>query len=192
MSKIELHGNEIFLIDANILIAAKNLYYNPKFCSIFWVKWLKTGIDTGKLRSIDKVKAELEDKNSEDFLSKKVEDGFFDNFWISTQDIVIVNHYKKLQNWANNEWVKNKPLDKCQTALENFAQFENADPWLLSLAMSNKDYVIVTNEISAPNSTKNIKIPDAANADNFNIKVCNLYDLLNKHSYENQDFCFIN
>lgn len=47
-----------FLLDANVMIAAKNLHYGFDFCPGFW-DWLVTSNASGKTFSIEKVGDEI-------------------------------------------------------------------------------------------------------------------------------------
>jgi hypothetical protein len=47
-----------YLLDANVLIAAKNLHYGLDFCPAFW-DWLIHKSNTGVVFSIDKVADEI-------------------------------------------------------------------------------------------------------------------------------------
>lgn len=54
-----------YLIDANVFIQAKNLYYQPNFCQCFW-DWLIEAHQAKLVFSIDKVKTELEKGTKDD------------------------------------------------------------------------------------------------------------------------------
>jgi len=47
-----------YLLDTNIFIQAKNLYYGFEFCPAFW-DWLVAQNQVGKVASIEKVAEEL-------------------------------------------------------------------------------------------------------------------------------------
>ncbi|MFP4364986.1 MAG: DUF4411 family protein, partial [Spirochaetia bacterium] len=47
-----------YLLDSNVLITAKNLYYGMDFCPGFW-DWLRKAYDADKVFSVSKVKDEI-------------------------------------------------------------------------------------------------------------------------------------
>ena len=47
-----------YLLDSNVLITAKNLYYGIDFCPGFW-DWIKSKANDGLVKSIGKVKDEV-------------------------------------------------------------------------------------------------------------------------------------
>jgi hypothetical protein len=99
-------SNVRYLIDSDVLISSKTLYYRPAFCEAFWA-------------------------------------------WI------LLGHAAGISRWAAGG-----PFH--QAAKDKFLSARSADAWLVALASSEGDCVIVTNEVSAPQSKKDIKLPDAA------------------------------
>jgi len=67
-----------------------------------------------------------------------------------------IDAYSKVVRWAYAKL--NKPYS--QSALDVFLDAAAADAWLVAYAMKN-NLPLVTNEVSAPDSKKSIKIPDA-------------------------------
>ena len=61
-----------YLLDANVLIQAKNLHYGFDFCPAFW-DWLVESNREGKVFSIEKVDDELEAGDDELWYGQKKE-----------------------------------------------------------------------------------------------------------------------
>lgn len=163
-----------YLLDSDILIAAKNLHYRPSFCLGFW-EWVENGNLADKIFSIDYVYHELQVSDDSDFLKtwsqeKNANDGFF----LSTEN--CLTQWGNIAKWAGSKGYKESAIDK-------FLSPNAADAWLIAFALSKKqanEYTIVTNEVSAPLSKNSIKLPDAAHA--MGVPVIKLYDLLSLHA----------
>ncbi len=149
-----------YLLDANIFIQAKNLYYSFDFCPAFW-DWLDQANASDKVFSIDKVRTEL--IAGDDSLAKWASergDGFF--LQLSSD---IIPSLPVVSRWANSGGYE-------QAAVSTFLQV--ADYYLVAFAHS-RDFVVVTHEVPSQ-STKRIKIPDACIA--LNVKVMSPYEML--------------
>jgi len=133
----------IYILDANVFIQAKNLYYGMDFCPAFW-DWLIEKNKEGIVFSIDKIKNELSVGNDE--LTEWAEDN--DDLFIKT-DTKVVEKFGDISNWVMSQNYE-------QGAINIFLQA--ADFYLIAHTMS-MDCVLVTHEVSAP-STKKIKIPN--------------------------------
>ena len=164
-----------YLLDSDVLIAAKNLHYNPKFCGVFWV-WVLAAHEAGNLFSIDKVKDELLSGGKEDVLNEWSSNALLNNFFLKTTQ--SVNQWKKLSVWAHSPAKSFK-----EAAKTKFLDAESADAWLVAYAASHGDCVIVTNEVSAPFSKSSIKLPDAA--EHLGVRTTSIFDLLCRHSERN-------
>lgn len=159
-------SNERYLIDSDVLITSKNLYYRPNFCEAFW-SWIISGHTAGRLFSIDKVKQELLNGDKDDPLYQWVQSDALKDFFLGSA--ASAAKWKDLASWVMNG-------DYMQAAKDKFLNANSADAWLIAVAAAEGDCIIVTNEISAPNSIKNIKLPDAAAA--LNVKTISLFQLL--------------
>lgn len=154
----------IYLIDANILISAHRTTHPLDIHPTFWNK-LKIILNRDDVLSIDKVKDEI--FYFEDKLSIWCKENINKKFWSSTYD--SINEYGQIQSWAHSN-------DYKENALREFANLKNADPFLVSYSLHQKnikdqDVTIVTLEESAPESKKNIKLPEVCNQ--FNIPYIN-------------------
>lgn len=167
-----------FLLDSDVLITAKNLHYNPNFCTNFWM-WVAHGFQHGTVYSIDKVRDELlngkEDDPLRGWASQPALDGFFLN------SVPSAPKWQKLATWA----IEHVPPFQA-AAQDKFLDVKSADAWLIAFAAHNPGYVIVTNEQPAPESRKSIKLPDAAAA--VGVSTMSLFDLLSQHAIG--DFAF--
>lgn len=162
-------SNEKFLIDSNSFIEPYERYYPFDFAENFW-KQLGDGIENGSIVLLDLVKDEISKGN--DPLSN----------WINKLNIAeeidhrtenIIKHYGEIL-----EHIQNASCYQ-ETALENWAQEQVADAWLIATAMAN-DYTIITFEqkirMNGGKPSKSAKIPNVA--ENFNVKVENLFYLM--------------
>jgi hypothetical protein len=132
-----------YLLDSNIFIQAKNLYYGMDFCPAFW-DWLIEKNKAGIVFSIDKVADEISAGNDE--LTKWSEDN--ENLFRKT-DVRVVEKFGAISDWAINHNYE-------QGAISIFLQ--TADFYLIAHTMA-EDYMLVTHELPS-NSVKKIKIPN--------------------------------
>ena len=135
-----------YLIDANVLIQAKNLHYGFDFCPAFW-NWLVSNSATGLAISLSQVKDEI--LGGEDQLEEWVKNegaGMFVSVDQKTTD-----EFPWLSNWVNSS-TRYDPAAK-----STFQQV--ADYYLVEHAKAHK-HVLVTHE-KPENSRKRVKIPNA-------------------------------
>lgn len=134
-----------YLLDANVFIQAKNLYYGLDFCPAFW-EWLIVRNAAGLVFSIERVGDEIE--AGADDLAKWAADrgpGFFVN-----PDAAMLPALGSVSAWATGQ--RYEPA-----AVNTFLQV--ADYYLVAQSLAH-GHTVVTHEI-ASTSTKRIKIPDA-------------------------------
>lgn len=141
----------MFLIDANVLITAKNRHYGMDFVPGFR-RWLADEHDELGLRSIDAVRHELFAQDDE--LAAWTKE-LPSSFWLeeTEKDVAAL---RAVAQWTMSE----------ERAYRSSAQAEfldNADYRLVAMAHAGA-HVIVTHEVPAPDSKSKIKIPDAAAA----------------------------
>jgi Domain of unknown function (DUF4411) len=167
-----------YLIDANVFIQAKNFHYRFEFCQAFW-QWLEDAHQAGVVFSIDKVKKELKDGKKEDSARLWAESMSNEFFIDDVKDAQIMTIYRDVMQWSvTNSHYK-------QQAKDEFARFDKADAFLIAAAKAY-GHILVTHELSNPESKKRILIPDAANA--LNVKSIQIYDLLSHHASGNFAF----
>lgn len=158
-----------YLLDSDVLIAAKNLYYRPGFCEAFW-DWLEDAHLGSRVFSIDKVQTELLAGEDEDHLRQWAKNKS-DTFFLPTRG--TLHKWRDLSIWANSIETAFTPAAK-----DKFLTVEAADAWLIAFAAHHGNYTIVTNEVSNTRSKSSIKLPDAAAA--LGISTINLFDLLDR------------
>jgi Domain of unknown function (DUF4411) len=140
-----------YLLDANFFIEAHRKSYPLDVFPSYWDK-IKMLATDGYICSLDKVKAELYKNN--DALKTWCNMHLPDNFFKNSDEAIL--DYAQVVNWAYSKL--SHPYT--QSALDLFMQADEADAFLVAFAKKHQ-LVLVTNEISAPDSRKNIKIPDA-------------------------------
>jgi Domain of unknown function (DUF4411) len=134
-----------YLLDANVFIQAKNLYYGLDFCPAFW-EWLIARNAAGLVFSIERVGDEVEAGGDE--LATWAADrgpGFF-----VKPDAAMLPALGKVSAWATGQHYE-------PAAVNTFLQV--ADYYLVAQSLAH-GHTVVTHEI-ASTSTKRIKIPDA-------------------------------
>ncbi len=145
-----------YLLDANFFIEAHRKSYPMDVFLSFWEK-IKAMAIAGQVGSIDKVKNEL--FRNEDALKYWCEQNLSDDFFQGSTPAMA--EYAHIVNWAYSK--HDNPYS--QSALDIFMDADEADAFLAAFAKKH-GLVLVTNEVSAPDSRRNVKLPDACNAIN--------------------------
>lgn len=133
-----------YLLDADVLIRAKNLHYGFDFCPAFW-GWLVKQNAAGTVKSVEKVGDEL--FGMDDSLSawaRERGEGFFTKPGSPSLDSL-----GKVAEWASSQTY-------ALSAVEGL--LARADYYLVAQAHANGD-TVVTHEAPS-NSVNKIKIPD--------------------------------
>ena len=115
----------------------------------FWAK-VKELAENRQIRSLDKVRNELYSK--EDELKMWCQTNLPNDFFLSSMD--CLNSYQHVITWADNH------PQYFRRAKDVFLHADRADAWLVGYAIYD-NCKICTQEVSAPQSQKSIKIPDA-------------------------------
>lgn len=151
-------SSQLFVIDTSCLVQASRIYYPFDIAPSFW-DFLKQEFHKGTLLMINKVKAEIDRGN--DALSQWVQTEIPSNIHIDCNtDSGILANYARIIQWASTH-PQYSPLAK-----SDFAEFEHADPFVVAAAMQTTPQVstiVVSQEVSAIGSVKNIKLPDVCN-----------------------------
>lgn len=136
----------MFLVDANVLIEAKNRYYAFDIAPGFW-KWLEHAHNNALACSIAAVQQEL--LNGADELSEwaKSHPSFF-----RPLDQPTAAQFRDLTTWASKG-------QYAPAALNSFTS--NAADYLLVAHARAHKHTLVTHERSQPNSKRRVLIPDA-------------------------------
>ena len=133
-----------YLVDANVLIAAKNLHYGFDFCPGFW-DWIARSHEQGLVRSVEKVGDEL--RGVDDDLSAWAK-ARGPSFFVPV-DAADFPALKAVSDWARQQGYE-------ATAINTFLQ--SGDYYLVSQALAGR-HTVVTHEVPAA-SPKKIKIPN--------------------------------
>ena len=134
-----------YLLDANVFIQAKNLYYGLDFCPAFW-EWLIARNAAGLVFSIERVGDEIE-AGADDLAMWAADRG--PGFFVKP-DPTMLPALGLVSSWATGQHYE-------PAAVSTFLQV--TDYYLVAHALAH-GHTVVTHEI-ASTSTKRIKIPDA-------------------------------
>lgn len=151
-----------YLLDTNVFIQAKNLYYGFEFCPAFW-DWLVQSNSKGTVNSIQRVLSEL--VSGADNLSdwaKSQGDGFF-----LAPDQAVIPALTAVSTWATTQQYE-------PAAVNTFLQV--ADYFLVAQALAH-GHVVVTHEVPSE-SVRKIKIPNACIG--LNIPFMTPYEMLRR------------
>ena len=157
------------ILDSNVFIQAYRYHYPMDIFPSFWNKLIELAYE-GFIVSIDKVKKEL--YKYDDNLKIWCDNNLPPNFFASTYNEEVIKEYKKLAEWAAH---KNDRYT--QKAIRDFLDSDNADAFLIAyVAVAPKNRILVTQEVSSPNSKRTIKIPDVCKE--FGLRCINLVEML--------------
>ena len=147
-----------YVLDSDIFITAKNLYYAFDICPGFW-KSLIHHHHKGAVFSIDRVRGELLTGRKTEDLVQWVTNELPAGFFLEVEDDDVTAAYTEIMLWAQRH---PQYLDYAKA---KFAT--GADGWLVAYAKVH-GAIVVTNEQSAPESKKEIKLPDVC--EKFGVK----------------------
>ncbi|MBX7229628.1 MAG: DUF4411 family protein [Burkholderiaceae bacterium] len=153
-----------YLLDANVFIQAKNLYYGLDFCPAFW-EWISANNTKGQVISIDKVFDEI--IAGEDELTDWVKN--VGNTLFRPTNTLVITQLTKVSDWAMTQNYE-------PGAINDF--FQGADYYLIGHALAGT-HIVVTHEVVS-NSTKRIKIPNACAG--LNVKFMTPYEMLRREN----------
>ncbi len=155
-----------YIIDSDVLITAKNLYYAFDICPGFWESLIHHHRE-GRLFSIDRVRSELLAGRKTEDLVRWVGNDLPGAFFLEVDTDAVTGAYTEVMLW-----VQRHP-DYFDFAKAKFAT--GADGWLVAYARVH-DGIVVTNEQPAPQSRREIKLPDVC--DQFGVKRENTFSML--------------
>lgn len=158
-----------YLLDSNVFIQAKNMYYRFDFCGGFW-DWIRHAHNIGLVYSIKKVRDELVAVNDPCCAWAKAMPASF--FLEDMNDGAVMAAYGSVMQWAHG-------TDFKQHAKIEFAKHTVADAFLIAVALAHR-FEIVTQEQSKPEAKKKIYLPDAAAANG--VQTLYIYDMLSQHT----------
>ncbi len=139
----------MYLLDANILIDAKNRYYAFDIAPSYW-EWLEHSFASGTVGSIQAVYGELVAGGDElgDWAKRHRK-------YFLPIDQRTTTFFQPLSDWARSQRFT-------QQALATFSA--NAADYLMVAFSATYKCTVVTHEIPDPKSRKRVKIPDACAA----------------------------
>lgn len=143
----------VFLLDSDIFITAKNLYYAFDICPGFWVSLIRYHRE-GRVFSVDRVRSELLAGRKTEDLVQWVHDDVPSTFFLEVDTDEVTTVYTEIMLWVQRH---SNYLDRAKA---KFAT--GADGWLVAYAKVHGAKVI-TNEQPAPESKSDIKLPDVCN-----------------------------
>ena len=154
------------LVDADVLITAKNLYYAFDICPGFWNCLLHHHRE-GRVFSVDRVRNELLAGRSTEDLVQWVRNEVPKGFFLPAETADVAQVYTEIMMW-----VQRHPAYFAH-AKAKFAT--GADGWLVAYAQVH-GATVVTNEQPAPAAKKDVKLPDVC--DEFGVPRENTFDML--------------
>ncbi|MDA8349362.1 MAG: DUF4411 family protein [Pseudomonadota bacterium] len=154
-----------YLVDASVLMQAHRRYYRFGVCPGFW-DCLARHHKQGRVSSIDRVRKEVE-QGGKDELRQWTKTACPATFFEATTGRNIGDGYGRVISWAGSQGRYR------QEALAEFATV--ADGWLVAYAKEH-GLTVVTQEVSAPESKKEVKIPDVCNA--FKVPCIDTFEML--------------
>ena len=154
----------LYIFDTNILLEANNRYYGLDFAPGFW-EFVEKEAKKTTLKSNDMVLAEL--IRVGDSVSDWVEERRDEIFDISSEEEEIQQYFSDIANYVNAHPVYSEA--------EKARFLSGADGWLIA-ACKHLDATLVTHEVSVPNNSKKVKIPNIAHQ--FGVKTINTFDMI--------------
>lgn len=155
----------LYLLDANTLIQAKNLYYPINRVPEFW-EWLIFKGEQGSIKVPVEIYDEVTNDNNKDELAK----------WADRRQtrIALLSNEETDIDLMHRVLYGGYVADPSDADLEEIGR----DPFLIANALQDRDNrVIVTTEVSKPKAQgKNRRIPDVAK--DFGISCINTYELI--------------
>lgn len=142
----------MYLIDANVLITAKNLYYPLDRIPQFW-EWLIEMGDADKIKIPREIHDEISERDNP--LGDWARDGYTKQALLLEEDPdpALLQHVVRHEYDGDNQAFTDSELDKI-----------GRDAFIVSYGLMDNSRIIVTKEVSAPKKRMgNRKIPDACN-----------------------------
>ena len=155
-----------YVVDSDVFITAKNLYYSFDLCPGFWKSVLHHH-RRGRVFSVDRVRNELLAGHRTEDLVRWVRNEVPGTFFVPVGTSAVVQAYRDVMLWVQRH---PRYFDHAKA---KFAA--GADGWLVAYARVH-GAVVVTNEQSAPQSRKEVKLPDVC--DQFGVRRSNIFTML--------------
>jgi hypothetical protein len=155
----------VYVVDSSAFIDAKRRYYAFDLAPKFWTSLIQEA-HNGRIESIDKIKGELD--LGKDELTKWANEEFLDYFSSSDDDDINLC-FSEVMKWVSSQ------SQYSDAAKAKFAN--DADGWLIAYAKV-KDRIIVTQEVSSPDSVSKVKIPDVCRP--LSVSCVDTFEMLRK------------
>lgn len=156
-----------YLVDSSCFMTASQTSYPFDIAESFWIKMAELAQDH-VFYSIDKVKNEI--YTNLDELSNWCKENLPSDFFISTETEAVYERYGELVNWAQSKGIK-------QSGVNKFIDDTKADIFFIAFcSLSPHKYTVVTEEVPAPQSMRDIKLPDACAV--YQIRCIKFVDML--------------
>lgn len=155
----------MFLLDANVFMQAARDYYAFDIAPGFW-QALVDHANNGQIRSIDRVKAEIDLGNDP---LKDWANHSFQQWFESTNADDVVREYQRVMDWvdAQGQWTN--------AAKAQFAS--GADGWVVAYGVA-RGCVVVTNEKFNADVKRKVPIPNVCRV--FDVDCLDTFELLRK------------
>lgn len=154
-----------YALDADAFMQAARLYYAFDIAPGFWQALIQHA-QTGTVRSIDRVKIEINRGNDD---LKNWAKNHFHSWFASTDESDVIDAYRRVTQWAYDQ------TQFTDVAKAEFASTDNADAWLVAYALV-KGCVIVTQEKFARDARNRIPLPNVCKA--FGIQHVDTFEML--------------
>ncbi|HQT90663.1 MAG TPA: DUF4411 family protein [Candidatus Kryptobacter bacterium] len=154
-----------YLLDSNVFIEANRRYYAFDLCPGFWES-LSIYHSKDLICSIDRVKT-IEFAKGHDELKEWADSKAPKEFFVASDGEDVQMSYAVAMQWVQNQ-ARFYPFAKTEYA-------GSVDGWLIAYAKA-KGMILVTHEEPAPESKKQVKIPDVCNA--IGVQCINTFDML--------------
>lgn len=138
----------LYIVDANFFITAYRSTYPPDVFPGFWDK-INQLAATGVIKSIDKVKDEINNEWLKNWFSALPNNFFLSTAGLHTTYPIVV------------QWAFSRSDHFLQKALDEFMDSREADAFLIATALEDiPNRILVTQEVSQPERKNKIKIPE--------------------------------
>lgn len=161
-----------YVLDTSFFTQAKRSYYAFDIARSFW-DYLVLLANQGIITSIDKVYDEIE--RGKDDLYEWVQQNLPSQFFCNTDNSSeVLKNYQSLISWSsfNTQFTDN---DKAE-----FAQYNEADAWVVAFAISNK-LTVVSQETFNANIKRKIPIPNVCRE--FNVRPIDTFTFLREQGF---------
>lgn len=157
---------QTYLVDSDVFITAKNLYYAFDLCPGFWESLIHHHRQ-GRVFSVDRVRGELLAGRKTEDLVQWVKHDVPAGFFVEVDSDEVTASYTEIMVWAQRN------PQYFDYARAKFAT--GADGWLVAYARVH-GATVITNEQSAPESRREIKLPDVC--EQFNVEYDTTFAML--------------